>query len=431
MEWENIQFAYETAKSQSDLKQSEFYDLCIQFPIKGFDILSLRQTLDDRIEWLESGKRLAGRLNKKLEATICKGLLANALRHRGNKTDQHKARVNLESAIHASASTAEEKKWLGFYLNILGNLHADMGEFCSADQCFLKAQNLFQEISNNVGVSIALINQARALINVGKTIQAHAICNRALGIIDNTTLDIRRRGGVFCNLGQVYRHLGDIRESITYHEKALRIFRELGDQLWEGISYCLLGRAKMDLSRDEVKEGMCLTERALNIFSELGEHRWVCHSKGNLGVGCIKLEQYREAKVHLDEALRIAEETGDERGKGIHWNYLGKVHFNQKHYQEAINANEYAYSLALLVGDGRRKAAATLSLGHNYYALGDYTDAEEYFNLCVQFSEEVGDKKKLSKAYHGLALVKEKEGNIDEAKTFTKLARQETMACND
>ena len=45
------------------------------------------------------------------------------------------------------------------------------------------------------------------------------------------------------NLGNAYRRLGDFKKAIEYHERHLKIAKEVGDRSGEGNSYCNLGNA--------------------------------------------------------------------------------------------------------------------------------------------------------------------------------------------
>ena len=45
-------------------------------------------------------------------------------------------------------------------------------------------------------------------------------------------------GRAYCNLGNVYDSLGDFQKAIEYHERDLKISKEVGDRAGEGRAYC-------------------------------------------------------------------------------------------------------------------------------------------------------------------------------------------------
>ena len=48
---------------------------------------------------------------------------------------------------------------------------------------------------------------------------------------------------MYDNLGNAFFSLGDIKKAIDYHERALKIAKELGDISGEGKAYASLGNA--------------------------------------------------------------------------------------------------------------------------------------------------------------------------------------------
>ena len=58
-------------------------------------------------------------------------------------------------------------------------------------------------------------------------------------------------GIAYCNLGNAYHSLGDFQKAIEYHERDLKISKEVGDRAGEGIAYGNLGNAHtvLEISR--------------------------------------------------------------------------------------------------------------------------------------------------------------------------------------
>ena len=51
-------------------------------------------------------------------------------------------------------------------------------------------------------------------------------------------------GIAYGNLGNAYDCLGDFQKAIEYHERQLKILKEVGDRAGERIAYCHLGNVK-------------------------------------------------------------------------------------------------------------------------------------------------------------------------------------------
>jgi nucleoside phosphorylase/tetratricopeptide (TPR) repeat protein len=413
LEWSNINDGYSLALSKAETGKKYYKYLCIYYPIYGFDILSLRQTLDTRIEMIQRGITVANELQLKYEKSILQGLYALALRHKGDKSDIEHSLVLLDSAITtAQGMHNKEDRWLSIHHSNKGNALAVLGKYNEAILEYEAALLHCQDTQDETGKSIVLNNLARAYIDIGHTKRADELCDESLKIIESTG-DIRRKAGAYSNKGQTSRHFGDIRLSIKYHYEALEMFRELGDQVWEGISLCLLGRAMMDLDRKEIEGGINITIDAIKIFDYFGEKRWIGIGKGNLGVAHIRLDNYVEAKKHLESAIYIAEETGDARRLAIHYNLLGELYLKLGDYENAIKTNSVSLTIAKMLKDRRRQAGAMLLLGVAKGKNKERDEAIEYLMEARKIAAEIGDKRKGAQASYYLGTIF-KEDNIEE-----------------
>ncbi len=127
------------------------------------------------------------------------------------------------------------------------------------------------------------------------------------------------------NLGLAYAGLGDARGAIGYLEQALAIQREIGDRYNEGNNLGNLGSAYFMLG--DARGAIGYYEQALAIAREIREasrseaERTAARQGegadlGNLGLAYAALGDARGAIGYYEQALAIAREIGDRRGKG-------------------------------------------------------------------------------------------------------------------
>ena len=209
LEWPNIDSAYKLARRKASAGKDYFKILIINYPIDGFDILSLRQELDDRIDMIKTGINMANDLEMWNEKGILEGIYGQALRHKGSKSDIEISIVLFENAIK-TAKSSKSDKWVGIHLNDKGNAHATLGDYEQAITEYNEALKYFEAIENDTGKSIVLNNLSRAYIDLGDTKKADDLCGRALAIAKRTG-DERRKAGAFSNKGLTYRHFGQIK----------------------------------------------------------------------------------------------------------------------------------------------------------------------------------------------------------------------------
>ena len=72
------------------------------------------------------------------------------------------------------------------------------------------------------------------------------------------------------NLGNAYQSLGDFKTAIDYHERDLKIAKEVGDKAGEGRAYGNLGIAYRSLG--DFKTAIDYHEHDLKIAREVGDH---------------------------------------------------------------------------------------------------------------------------------------------------------------
>ena len=118
------------------------------------------------------------------------------------------------------------------------------------------------------------------------------------------------------NLGNAYDSLGDFKKAIEYHERHLKIAKEVGDRAGEGISYGNLGNAYFRLG--DFKKAIEYHERNLKIAKEVGDRAGEGASYCNLGIcfesqGCLKeaLDCYHSS-VRLFNDVRQCLQDKDE-----------------------------------------------------------------------------------------------------------------------
>ena len=91
----------------------------------------------------------------------------------------------------------------------------------------------------------------------------------------------REKECAYGNLGNAHQSLGDFKTAIDYHERHLKIAKELGDKSGEGRAYGNLGNAHQSLG--DFKTAIDYHERQLKIAKELGAKSGEARAYRNLG----------------------------------------------------------------------------------------------------------------------------------------------------
>ena len=155
--------------------------------------------------------------------------------------------------------------------------------------------------------------------------------------------DRRLQAGGLHNLGNAYRHLGNLRRAIGCHEQALMIAKEIGDRQGEGTSLTGLGTAYEQLG--EIQDAISCYEQALVIAKEIGDNRAEGTILGNLGAASGRLGHAKRCISYCERALAIMREIGDRDGESSNLANLGNASVLLGDARRAVSYYEQALAI--------------------------------------------------------------------------------------
>jgi tetratricopeptide (TPR) repeat protein len=248
--------------------------------------------------------------------------------------------------------------------------------------------------------------------HLGGAPEAISRFERALAIFREVG-DRRGEGAALGNLGNAYYGLGEPRRAIEHYEQDLAIAREIGDRRGEGITLGNLGNAYADLG--ELQGAIEHYAQSLKIAREIGDRHREGAALGNLGTACAQLGEPRRAIEHFEQSLKIAREIGDREGKGNALGNLGNAYAQLGEPRRAIEHYEQRLAIAREIGDRQGEGAALGSLGIAYAQLGEQRRAIEHFEQSLKIAREIGDRRGEGNSLYNSALAFDQLGERDDA----------------
>ncbi len=237
------------------------------------------------------------------------------------------------------------------------------------------------------------------------------------GLVAAQTAEAHYDEGAFLGLlGRTYADKGDVRQSISYYEQALRISQEIGDRLGEGTWLGSLGGAYSGLG--EVRRAVDFYEQALAISREIGDRRNEGNWLGNLGNAYTDLGEPKRAIELYEQALAISREIGDRRGEGADLGNLGIAYQNLGETRRAIRLHEQQLGIAREIGDRRGEGNALGNLGIAHMSLGRARHAIGYGEQQLVICREIGDRRGEADALANLGVAHEESGERARARAL-------------
>jgi tetratricopeptide (TPR) repeat protein len=153
-------------------------------------------------------------------------------------------------------------------------------------------------------------------------------------------------------------------------------------------------------------------DEALDCFNEMlvRAYRLNLRAKGGVAHGRIgrllrDTGRLDEAQVHLEAALALFEDAGDDRGIASTVDDLGKLHWLRGDYEKALTSTQRALVLRRKIGDRRLIALSLNNLGLVYQDSGQFKLALDAFEQALRIRREIGDLVGVSISLNNLGTV--------------------------
>ena len=227
-------------------------------------------------------------------------------------------------------------------------------------------------------------------------------------------------GLILGNLGVTYRKLGDLKKSVDFSEKALKVVRDSGSRSIEGIILGNLGISYRKLG--DLGKAIECSEQALRINKKVKNKSVEGIVLGNLGLAYHDLGAFEKAIEYYGQALKITKKTENKSIEGLLHGNLGLAHRKLGEFRKAVECSEQAIRIAKEIENKSEQGIQLGNLGRAYHDPGEFGKAIEYYGQALEVAKEVKDKNierivlaNMGLAYHGLGELRDSIENYEKA----------------
>ncbi len=220
------------------------------------------------------------------------------------------------------------------------------------------------------------------------------LARTALDLAEEKNVDADTKAKALGNIGIVYQYLSDYPQALTYYQKSIAIFEEIGSK--EGIARNLTNIGNVYLNLSDFPQALTNYQKALAISEEIGRKDGIAINLGNIGSVYQKLSDNPQALTYYKKALAINEEIGRKNGIATNLSTLGTVYQNLSDNPQALTYFQKALAIYEEIGSKEGIASNLGNIGIVYRNLSDYPQALTYSQKALTIYEEIGSK-------HGIA----------------------------
>ncbi|XP_015748447.1 PREDICTED: tetratricopeptide repeat protein 28-like isoform X3 [Acropora digitifera] len=221
-------------------------------------------------------------------------------------------------------------------------------------------------------------------------------------------------GMLLVNNGIKFKSHFDYSQAKDCFERALAIWKEIGNKREEGKTLSLLGNLFKAL--EEYKHSKLLYEKALVILEEAKDLHELGNALGCCGQVCCILGEYEEAKSLQKRALEISVLLKHRGGEIADYRNLADVHFSMGEVDEARKCYSKALAICKETKDKNGEAMTYSDLGGFYRCLNNHKEAIDCYRHACALFREIGYKKQESCQYSELGIFYSSLAKYDEAR---------------
>lgn len=245
--------------------------------------------------------------------------------------------------------------------------------------------------------------QTFSFIAVGDTLFQASRYELALAVWKDALMDVflddskAMETPVCEKIGDAYLKLGDVKQSIRWYERSLKLAKEIGMSEFNGLLYGNLGIAYIIIG--DFKQAIVYQEKALEIARAKGNKQLEANCNSNLGIAYDNLGDFRQAIKFQEKGLSQFITLNDLEGETSSYVNLGIAHYNLSDYGHAMDYYERALSMAVAYGKKELEGSIYTNLGNINRRLGDYKRSVEYHKMALQVAIEIGNRAMESDCY--------------------------------
>ncbi len=286
-------------------------------------------------------------------------------------------------------------------VNLIGRAYSLLSEFAKSAPLIERSVEQMRRLGNKTEEASAAAYAGWVLGSLGAFESAFQYVDRGLQLARDIQNPFTEAAAIFFHgVASVLR--GEWSQAITDFEEARRIADRTGDlfrvymtKLWEGWACTRAGNPG---------RGRILLEEGLTLSAQIGTRMQHSYAKANLAAALVAMGELEAVVPLCQEAIRLAEEAGDQFGKGLAHRTLAEALFclDPADPQKSERAIVESIRIHQEIGARSELARTYVSYARLLKAKGEMEKAREHLATAIGMFKEMGMAWDLARAEQAL-----------------------------
>jgi tetratricopeptide (TPR) repeat protein len=331
--------------------------------------------------------------------------------------DYPKAMMHYKLAFK-SAQVLGQSVFLAECLFNFAEVHLEQSHYTDAMNSYFESLKEYTKANDKYGVYWCYIGMGIAQKQCGNFNDAIICYERAMAIAVEGKMKIE---AAYCynNLGNVYRQQGNFVKSMDAYEKALSQFNSLKDDL--SVSDCLMNIGNLYLDKGDPFRSLDYFNSSINFEKVKSDNYRMIGRYKNLAEAYSALNDFTNASMFLDKALKLAEKSDDEALLASCYSLIGDLQFKDGNQEIGISYIKKSLEIFHTIGAKAEEAEILVELANAEFSANRTEDALVHSEQGEQIARDAGAVKTIVSAGECLAKIWEKKGNPQKALHYVKM----------
>jgi tetratricopeptide (TPR) repeat protein len=231
--------------------------------------------------------------------------------------------------------------------------------------------------------------------------------------------DLRQLAGDLPGLTRSYNNLartawgqGNLKEAGDYLQRSLEISQRIGDNYMLALNDNNLGAISYAVG--DAEQALNYYRAALSLRQRIGDNYGVAQTCSNIGEAHLSLEQYDEARRHLERSATVFEAIQSERElPEVYW-LLAEVELARDDVASALDYAGRARDIAATIGNSELQGIAERVLAQGRARAGDVARARQSFDASIELLRASGNQIELARSHYEFGRLLVGQGGQEE-----------------